>query len=888
MSPGVRAHYARLLRVFPRDFRARYGSEILAFVEAQWEEARGAGRLWLLVRSSAALVFEGLGERVYDRFNVGRDEGRERMKELMKEIGIAFRGLRRRPGFAAVTLGTLALGVGAATTVFTVVDHVVLRPLPYPEPDRLISMWTTFDRNGDAPFGMSLAVQHDYAEDTQVIEAMGGFGMLESTWTGDGDAARIPVIWLRGEILKVAAIQAQMGRLPELADQETGAAAVAVVTDDFWRLSLAADPDVVGRVIQLDGRSVEIIGVLEPGASLPNALGSVWMPQARSRADITDRSGHWMDVLARLAPGETLESAQDELARIEADWQVRFAGQHSPGHPGHHIRIARAHDNYFGQYRATGRLLLGAVGLLMLLACANVAALLLARGETRIGEFAVRRALGAGRTTIARALLLESGLIALAGGAVGVLLAIFGTGAFLRLLPPSLPRLSDMSVDLRVIGFAVGLSLLSGLIFGVMPALRGGGVRPGTRGEAGMGRGLSGTLSGLVILQLGVAVVLVTGAGLLTKSVRGMLNADTGLVTENRLTAQLSISPGSYPETENVVAFWEELITRVEAIPGVASAGMIRNLPLGASLRTEGMVPPVPTADSDAMTIAAQVVSPGYFRTAGVPLVEGRLFDSSDREGVEPVVLINAEAARRYFPDGDAVGTIVQPQWVQRDYGTVRIVGVVDDVYHDGVRSELFPELYMVHTLLPGNMTDYLRSNTLVVDAPTDAAGVASQIRSIVSAMDPNVPIQNLSSWDDVAERAVVTERVIATLVLVFAGLALGLAALGTYGLVSFTTARRTREFGVRISLGAEPGRVARDVVGRTGRLAVVGVIIGAGLAAVVTPLLQSFLFGVAPRDPLMMLFGPVVMGLVTLGAAALPAIRASSVDPTVALRDEA
>lgn len=875
-----------LLRLFPRDFRERYGAEMEAFFRDELRATPPAARPWRVVRSFVGTGVEGMSERLGT--NGSRREGGGRMGEWTREARIALRSLARRPGFAAVALATIGLGIGAATAVFSVVDAVVLRPFPYPSTDRLVAMWTTFDNTGDTPFGLSLAVQYDYAQDSRALESIGGYITSEVTLTGLGPARRAEVVYSWGDLYGVTGITPVLGRLPAREESETGAPLVALVSHRFWRTHLEGDPDVVGRTLEVDQRQREIIGVLPPDADLPDADAELWFPMARSRSDITDRSGHSLDVLARLAPGVTLADARQELQEIQERWQVEYAGQHSPGHPGHDLHLGDAHEWYYGDLRPTGFLLLGAAGLLLVLACANVAALLLARGETRVGEFALRRALGAARGRVMAGLLLESGILALAGGVLGVLLALLGTRALLAGAPPGLPRIETVGFDARVAVFAVAATLVAGLVFGSLPAWRGSGASPGgARGQAGPDRALGRSLGGLVVAQLALAVVLVSGAALLTRSVGEMLQAESGVETTGRLTASVSIPISGYGELEEVQTFWTRLLDGVQALPGVETVAFSRLLPLGTDLRREVVRLTEDTPDNEALSMASRVISHGYLEAAGIPVLQGRGLEPGDVEGAPKVAILNRAAAEAYFPGQDPVGRQVQPLWVVPEHGPVTVVGIVENVRHEGVRAEPHPELYVPYTQVAWNEANWIRSGYLVVKAGVEPLSLVPGIRGVVEGLDPAVPLTEVDSWEGVLRRSVASERFVGMVVLVFALCALVMASLGTFGVISWVTARRTREIGVRVALGAQRGRVLGEILSRAGRLAVLGA--GAGVVAFVVgaPLLRSFLYGVAPRDPGILILVPLALVAVALAAAAVPAARASGVAPVEALREE-
>ncbi|HSM04748.1 MAG TPA: FtsX-like permease family protein, partial [Longimicrobiales bacterium] len=527
-------------------------------------------------------------------------------------------------------------------------------------------------------------------------------------------------------------------------------------------------------------------------------------------------------------------------------------------------------------------------GLLLLLACANVASLLLARGETRRGEFALRRALGAGRGRVMAGLLTESTVLATLGGALGVALAAVGTRALLALAPPGLPRLDNVGFDGRVAAFAVAATLVAGAVFGTVPALRASGARPGgTRGESGPGRDLGRSLSTLVMVQLALAVVMISGAALLSRSVGRMLQAESGIVAENRLTASLSIPTTRYGSLDEVVSFWDRAKAEIEGLPGVQGVGWIRQLPLRDELRREGMRRVADGPQGEALPVADQVVGPGYLDVAGVPLLEGRSFEPGDVAGAPNVALVNRTAAQAYWPDESPVGQAVKPLWQRDDHGPLTIVGVVGDVRHEGVREAPNPEVYVPYPQLADHEASWVRSGTFVLRTVGDPEAVVPALRDALAALDPAVPLEAVESWTEVARGAVASERFLASVVLFFALCALAMATLGTFGVISYSTARRTREIGVRVALGARRGRVVGEILGRASRIALAGVVLGGAASLLAAPVLERFLFGVSARDPLTLVAVPLTMTLVAILAAALPASRAARIEPVDALREE-
>jgi len=876
--------YRVLLRLFPEEFRRRYGEEMVDFFVQSWTETRGLGRALVLARAIKDMMAHGVAERAGS--GRPRESGRWTMGGSAHDLRLALRGLRRRPGFATVVVLTVALGIGTASAVFAVVDAVVFRPLPYPEPDRLVALWTTFEGQGD--FGLSLAEQYDYAAESRALSRLGSFSRGSATLTGIGEATRVDVAWSWGDLYEVMGARAELGRLPGPEDSRTGAAAVAVVSHDFWRAALGADPAVVGQTLELDGRSVEVIGVMAPDVRLPTATVSIWRPIARDREDIVDRSGHSLEGIGRLAPSATLATLRAEIREVETRWDVAWAGVHSPGHPGHSLAASGLHERYFGDLRPAAGVLLGSVLVVLLLACTNVASLLLARGEGRASELALRRALGAGRRRIVRQLLIESLVLSCAGGVIGLILASIGVDVLVRLEPGTLPRADTIGLDPRVTSFAVLATLLSGLAFGVLPAVRAASKVAATRGAVGPDRSLSRSLTSLVVGQVALAVILLAGAGLLTRTVLALADSDVGIRTDQRITFQVSLAQARYSTTEDVRSFWDRLQSETNAVPGIERAAVSRLLPLRDGLRREGMTIEGREAEAgDAGAVAFGLVSRGFFQVLEVPVLEGREFEEIDGPESTRVGIVNRAAADAYWPGQSPVGQRVWAHFLPESAGPITIVGVVDDVLAEGARAGTTPELYLSYAQLTNNLAPWARSGVVVARTLVEPGEVAEPLRMLVGRIDPGIPVTAMSTYEDVADAARARERFLATVLTAFAGLALLIAGMGTYGVVSYSAARRTREFGVRIALGAARAQIVRRILRDGLSLAAAGAALGVGGALLLGPVLGSLLFGVGARDLPSILLGPVVMGIFAVAASAFPALRVSRTDPLEALRDD-
>ncbi|MEM7417329.1 MAG: ABC transporter permease [Gemmatimonadota bacterium] len=878
--------YAALLWLYPARFRARYGDEMVDFFERDLSQARGWRRLGVLTRAASDAVINGPRER---RRAGAHDSGRgavETIRDFGRDVRWGVRSLRRRPGFSAIAILTVALGIGSANTVFTVVDAVVLEPLPYPESDRLVSMWTTFGGQAEA-FGLSLAEHYDYAQQSRALEALGSFGEDQETLTGFGNARRVSVAWTWGELYEVVGASVHIGRLPGPAEIASGASPVALLSYDMWSSLFGSDSSVVGRMIDLSDEPVEVIGVLSAETRLPTTQPEIWRPIAQSRVDIGDRSGHWLTSIGRLAPSATLETLQVEIEETHERWRTEWAGVHSPGHPGHSFVAGDAHERFFGELRSAGLLLLVAIAALLLLACANVASMLLARGEARAAERALQRALGAGTSRIVRAQVMESLLIAGTGGLVGILLSQPAVQLLLSLAPAEIPRTDTVGVDGRVLAFSVSATLLAALLFGTLPALWSTrGATKGWRGSVGADRSLAATLSGLVMGQVAVAITLLTGASLVLGTVRALTASDDGFTTEGRVTFQLGVTSASYPELGDVRAFWSSLLQSIETIPGVEETAVARILPLRDPLRREGMQIVDVTPSGESVPIVYGLTSTEYFELMEIPILEGRAFAPSDRDDTPWVGVVNETAARTYWPGTTPIGSRVNPLFMPDSLGAVTIVGVVGDVHAEGPRAVVEPELTLSYEQMqfgPG----YMRVGSVVARTSVAPESVLPRVAEAVSRVDPAVPVTQASTLREVARDARARERFLATIVLVFAGLSLTLAFLGTYGVVAYAVSQRVREYGVRRALGAQRGNIAASVFRRGALLTAGGVVAGLTGSFFVGTAMEGFLFEIDARDPWALVAPPLVAGLAVLIACAVPAVRASRADPLESLRAE-
>jgi predicted permease len=818
------------------------------------------------------------------------------MDNLTADLRYAFRTLRRNPEFAFVTTITLALGIGATSAIFSVVNGVLLRPLPYPEQERLAVIWTQYPDQGNPEFPISPAEFLDYREESRAFAEIGALGLNTATVSGEGGAERVATAGITHSLIPVLDIRAAVGRTFTADEDQPGAPNVILLSDRYWRRRFGGDRSAIGTSLVVNDASQTVIGVLAPDFRLPGLPQvDLFLPLRFDRASITNRSGHWLTAVGRLAPGATIESANREIDAMLIRWEAAYAGQHTPDPSLHPMFTLPLTEELFGDVRPLLVILLMAVGLVLLLACANVANLLLARGEARRRELGIRTALGASRGRVVRQLLTESTVLAIGAGVFGLLLGAIGTDLLLRMEPGSLPRANEIGLDWRVAVVTLLVSIATGVIFGMAPAVSAVRARATegltTSDRSGSTRRESRRLlRGLTVLQMALASVLLISSGLLVKSFAGLLDRHPGFDAERRLAFDVELTPSRYPTREAVVAFYDRLLEEVRAAPGVESAAAARGLPMRERIGTEGMdIEGRPALRPEEQPfIDYQQVTPGYFETMAVPILSGREFAESDQPDGMPVALLNETAARAYFPSDEAIGERIRPLFAGPNAQWRTIVGIVGDVRHRGLGQDARPELYLTYAQTPPNWAvNVIRGSTIVVRGAIPEETLGPLARRIVQAIDPDVPISNMGALDEAIAQSVSTERFATLLLGAFAGVALVIAAIGVYGVMAFTVARRSKEIGIRLALGAEPARVMRSVISGGLLLAGIGGGLGILVALAATRVLQSQLYGVGARDPLVFASAIAVLGFVATLAVSIPALRASGTDPTRSLRNE-
>ena len=814
---------------------------------------------------------------------------------LFRDLRYALRTLRQRPGFTAVAVLTLALGIGASSAIFTVANGVLLRPLPYRAPAELVLVRGGWNTQPEAH--LSVSEYWDYKERQTALRGMGAYAGGSLNLTGSGAPERLEAGFITADLLPVLGVAPAIGRGFAAAEDLPGQPAVVLVSDGLWRRRFGADSGIVGRTVRLDDAPATVIGVMPPGFQLPTHFtgtgAELWAPlQLDPAYDRTDRDWHFLDAVGRLRPGVPPAEADREAAALMAAMKAEHPGEYHPSFTGLASPLSAA---VVAGARPAILVLLGAVALLLVIACANAASLLLARAEARQREMALRAALGAGHRRIVSQLLTESLVLALAGGALGLLLAEWALGALVLAAPPSIPRLDAVAIDLRVLAFTLAVAIGTGLLFGLAPALYAaradlsGSLGDGGRGTAGGTR--QRVRRGLVVGQIALALMLLAGAGLLTRSFLRLQAVDPGFEPRHLLTARVEVSPLRYERNEQVRAFYAELLRRLERIPGVTLAAAARALPMTGQLEIgdwsflqEGRFssPPLPTEYTPADW---QVISPAYFRTMGIPVLEGRALEAGDRAGGPQVMVVNRTLARQVWPAGDAVGRRVLLGGGSSDSVYRTIVGVVGDVRHRGLSAEPRPEMYLPHQQFPAGTGAVSRSLYLAIRTSGDPEALATAVRATVAAIDPDVPVVDLQTMEQALGSWAAERRLTMLVASGFALAALMLGAVGIYGIMAHLVVQRTREIGIRVALGALPREILRLVLRQGALVAGLGITAGMLGALAVTRLLSGLLFRTAPTDPLTLVGTALLLAAAAAVASAVPALRATRVDPVDALR---
>ncbi|HEX5437313.1 MAG TPA: ABC transporter permease [Gemmatimonadaceae bacterium] len=822
---------------------------------------------------------------------------RHHLRVLRQDVHYALRGIRRAPGFAAAVLVTLALGLGANTAIFSVVRGVLLRPLPYADPAHLVVVWNHW--TGWPRTWLSQPEVYDYARDTHTFAGFAAFTTGALNVTGDGgNAERVNVGYMQASLLDVTGVHPIMGRgFTASEDQPNGPRAVLLL-QDFWKRRYGGDRSIIGRTIRLDDQPYTVVGILPSDFRLPlefaGAHAQLFVPLQLGPPNESQRGSHGYNAVARLAPGMTLSGAQRRLDALVTRIKAQHENQYGPEFGATLVSMA---EQVRGDVRPVLYVLLGAVSFVLLIACANVASLFLARTESRARELAVRAALGAGRGRLATQLLTESILLALCGGVLGVLLAIWAVHGLAAMDLANLPRLDAISIDGGVLAYTAGVALITGVVFGLGPIMQ---LSDQAANEMlKQGRGNTGARSRmrlrhvLVALELTLAMVALTGAALMTRSFARLVSVPPGFASDHVLTMRLSPPAAKYATSSSVRAFYAQLLAQVRALPGVERAGAISAIPLTTTIGDWSFtIDGAPKQGSDARTPAADwlVVTGGYFDALHLPILRGRGITAADRLGSEPVVVISEATAQRYFKHTNPVGQRIKLGG-SADSVFRTIVGVAGDVRFDGLDKAPRPTMYLPLGQFPATVPDSAgaaaRSLGLVIRTQRDPAAMTASVRTLVRRFDADVPVAQVRTLDDIVGRSVSTPRLAMYVLVAFGVLALTLAAVGVYAVMSYVVAQRTGEIGVRVALGARAEDVMRLVIWQSMRPVLLGLAVGTLIAVAGTRAMTSLLYSVKATDPVSFIVAIAALVAVALAATWRPARRAARVDPIEALRVE-
>lgn len=902
--------YRAVLRLHARAFRDEFGDAMVEFFRDRLAAARADGRpttrvrVWTravadLLRHAPASRFDALYTalaRGRDRATAARRNARLRharqedrmLSSILQDLRFALRAVRRTPAFSATVLVTLALGIGANVAIFSVVNGVLLRRFPYPEPDRIMHVV-----HGQPSTLVSEPEFVDYRRDTKTFERLAAYRTATVSLTGaDVEPERISIATVSEGFFDILGARPLLGR-PFLADEEQRGRGtrVAILSHGLWQRRFGADSAIIGRDLVLNGTALPIVGVMPPRFSFPSPDVAAWLPMRLNYDTLWTRNNHYLQLIGRLAPGASVTQASLELNGMARRFTSDYPGVYAPDQP-LVVVLTPLPELVLARARPYLTAMLGAVAFVLLIACVNVANLLLARGETRRRELAIRTAMGASRTRVVRQVLTESLAFALGGGLLGLALALGGVRALRALAPADLPRVDEVTVDPLVLAFALAVTLGTGVLFGVVPALRGAredaaeSLKEGGKTSSGQARGLGRARRALVVAELALAVVTLAGAGLMLRSLWKLQAVELGFRPERLMT--MRVAPPEARYTGDLAArFYESALERIRAIPGVEGAAAVQELPVADghsmwSILVNG-APMTTVANSPAAM--PQTVTPGYFETMGITVVQGRTFTPADRAGTPPVAIINETMAREHWRDRSPLGGTIKMLNEQAPWATV--VGVVRDVRNNGFQGRIPPTMYFPHAQAEASAYYVPASMSLVIRTRGAPESIVPAVRAIVRTQEPAAPLSRIATMEQVVAESVASRRFTTQLLAGFAALALVLAGVGLYGVISYAVTQRRFEIGVRMALGASRGQVLGLVLREGLRTAAIGAVTGLAGALAVGRLMQSMFVGVTPTDPITLAGVIVTLVLVALVASWLPARRASAMDPLWALRAE-
>jgi putative ABC transport system permease protein len=893
-APGERL-YRLLLRAYPRRFRQRYLADMIAFYRERVNSVHGRvfAAIWLqlipdLIASALAERFAWLhrendpAPRVVRDYAVRREDT---MSILRQDVSYAFRAMARRPAFTAVILGTLALGIGANAAIFTLVNAVLLRPLPFAHPERIVEF-----EHSDGYWTVSEPEFVDYQRGVPALAKLAAHNSSNVTIAVPGtDPMRSVVTRASRDFFDILGVKPEIGRT-FAADEfsPVAKARVTVISHGLWVQQFAADPHVVGKTVTVGTTPFTIVGVMPTNFNFPDQETQFWTPWRMNPDSLWTRNNHYLTMIGQLAEGSTIERARAQVRTLNQRWMKDFPETYAPDHPitG---RLTPIRDFILGPTRPYLIALLGAVAFILSIACVNVANLLLVRGEARRKEFAIRTALGASRSRMLRQALTESMLFALVGAALGVVVAWLSVRAMIASAPDNVPRLGEVGVDYRVVVFTAAITIITGLLFGIAPAVR------GMRGESADTLRDGGKTSGhaasgvarrsLVVAEVALAVVMLMGAGLLVRSLIKLQAIDLGFDPSHVLTMQVTLPARKYNDT-TADAYFQQVLARAGRLPGARSAAAVSYLPIsgsdnGWSIMIDGHV--VKTI-AEAPSARPEHVTPDYFRTMSIRLIRGRVFTEQDRMGAPLVAVISERMAKKLWGGADPIGRTIKMFNEKAPWAT--IVGIVADVRARGFQQEIPETMYFPYAQSGQSTYGMPFSMTIVVRAKGDPVGLIAPVRNVVRELDSTVPISAVATMDQIVGSSISNRRFATTLLAGFAALALVLAGIGIYGVISYGVSQRTYEIGVRMAMGASPLSIMRLVMREGGRMTMIGLVLGLVGAMLIDRLLRTMLVGVSVSDLPTLVGVSVVLAAVSAGASLLPARRATGVSPTEALRN--
>jgi len=812
------------------------------------------------------------------------------MNAFTQDLRYALRTFLNTPGSTAIAIIVLSLGIGANAAIFSTADAVLFRALPYRDPDFLVGVWENNSAKAIKQWRLSPADYAEFLAHNQTLDGMGAFRSQSSVLTGGEVPERIETAAVSPSVFAILGMEPTLGRNFASDEDRPGKNQVAILSAGLWQRHFGRDPNILGKRLLLDGGSYSIVGVAPAQFRLPDGKSELWIPYTADPKDFlpANRGVHFLSTIARLKPGVSLARAQSEM-RIMAD---RLARDYPDSNAGFSVFLVPLREQVIGDIRPTLWMLMAAVVVLLLISCVNVAHLLLARAGTREKEIAVRTALGANPGRLVRQLLTESVSLAMIAGLCGLLIAYWGTWILAKLAPIGVLQSEEIRLDWRVLAFTLIVSIVTGLAFGLVPALSSARsnlnlvLRSGGRGGTAQ-RTRSRVRDALMVCEVASSAALLIGAGLLIRSLVRLQDVNPGFRVDHVLTMRFSLPPSRY-SGQNVGLFYQHLLSRVEGLPGVQAAGVCRYLPLsGSDISNNFQIEGQPKLrDADQPRAYFRTASGGYFLALGIPLLQGRLFDQRDDGHTPKTVIINQAAVRRYWPNDNPIGKRILAGLDEDKWSTV--IGVVGDVKHAGLDAETDPETYYHYLQIPPETMNLAEGTmALVIRTSADSAAMTSSVRREVRELDPGQPVFNVAVMEDVVKGSVAQPRFRTFLISAFAGLALALASLGLYGVVSYSVTQRTTEIGIRLALGAQPKSILALVVFHAAGLVAIGLGIGIAVTLAGSQIISRFLFGISAADPITLVAASLVILLVALTASLIPALRAVKVDPAIALRAE-